>query len=468
MPFHLSRFWREILPFFCLASVVTFAVREHFFFWDTVQLASKHAHFFYETNFNSFLLPDEMDSGHPPFFGFGLALCWKWFGKSLVISHLYMLPFLFLLITESWLLAEKVIGENKGIIFLITLWASPIFASQAILVSPDIALCSFFIMSLNGILRNQNVKFAIAALGLSMISLRGMMVLFTLFIFFCIKNLKSIKNEKLLTIIQKFTPFIFGGLLGIAFLSWHYVAKGWIGYFSGSSWAESFEKVDVIGMLKNTIIVIWRLLDFGHLFLWFVLIVFIWKKKITFRQFFQNDLLLLLLLTIIFLTPTAIRFVGLNGHRYFLPIYIVLILCFLKVIENKKLIFGVIIALFSGNFWVYPQPIATGWDSTLAHLPYYDLRQKMMQYIDTKKLDIKTIGTSFPNWDKNKWIDLNDDERQFAKKDLLNNAYIFYSNIFNDFSAEELQTLRQYWKVEQVLRGGQIEVILYKKEKNNF
>lgn len=468
MPFYLSRFWRETLPFFCLASVVTFAVREHFFFWDTVQLASKHAHFFYETNFNSFLLPDEMDSGHPPFFGFGLALCWKWFGKSLVISHLYILPFLFLLITESWLLAEKVIGENKGIIFLITLWASPIFASQAILVSPDIVLCAFFIMSLNRILRNQNVKFAIAALGLSMISLRGMMVLFTLFIFFCIKNSKSIKNEKLLTIIQKFTPFIFGGLLGITFLSWHYLAKGWIGYFSGSSWAESFEKVGVIGMLKNTIIVIWRLLDFGHLFLWFVLIVFIWKKKTTFRQFFQNDLLLLLFLTIILLTPTAIRFVGLNGHRYFLPIYIVLILCFLKIVENKKLIFLTIIGLFLGNFWVYPQPIATGWDSTLAHLPYYHLRQEMMQYIDTKKLDIKTIGTSFPNWDKNKWIDLNSDERQFAKKDLLNNAYIFYSNVFNDFSAEELQILRQHWQIEQVLRGGQIEVILYKKEKKNF
>lgn len=374
-----------------------------------------------------------------------------------------MLPFLFLLIVEGWFLAEKLLGENKGAIFLLTLVASPIFASQSLLVSPDIALCAFFMLSLNGMLRNQGVKFTLGALGLSMISLRGMMVLFVLFLFFCIKNLKSIKNEKLFTIIQKLMPFIPAALFGITFLGWHYLEKGWIGYFAGSSWAESFEKVDAIGMLKNGIIVIWRLADSGHLFLWVLLIVFLWKKKLTFRQFFQNDLVVLLVLTILFLTPTAIRFTGLNGHRYFLPMYITLILCFLKIVGNKKLIFIAIIVLFLGNFWVYPQPIATGWDSTLAHLPYYHLRKEMMQYIDSQKIDIKTIGTSFPNWDKNKWIDLNEDERQFAKKDSLKNEYIFYSNIFNDFSAEELHTLRQNWKIEQLLRGGQVEVILYKK-----
>ena len=82
------------LPFFAVVAWATWVVRGHFFFWDTVQLASQHAQFFLENGFSTFLLPDEMDSGHPPTFGFYLALVWRVFGKTLSISHLAMLPFL--------------------------------------------------------------------------------------------------------------------------------------------------------------------------------------------------------------------------------------------------------------------------------------------------------------------------------------------------------------------------------------
>ena len=47
------------------------------FFWDTVQLGSRHATYFYTTNFSSFLLPNSMDSGHIPAFGFTLETLWK-------------------------------------------------------------------------------------------------------------------------------------------------------------------------------------------------------------------------------------------------------------------------------------------------------------------------------------------------------------------------------------------------------
>ena len=65
--------------------------------------------------------------------------------------------------------------------------------------------------------------------------------------------------------------------------------------------------------------------------------------------------------------------------------------------------------LLSGNFWVYPQPISTGWDSTLAHLPYYKLRNEMLQYIDNQGIKCSDVGTAFPNWRPSKLVDLTPD-----------------------------------------------------------
>jgi hypothetical protein len=79
---------------FAILFILTYFNKEHFLFWDTVQLAGKHGLFFYENNFLSFVLPNEIDSGHIPFFGFYLAIIWKIFGKSLVVSHFAMLPFM--------------------------------------------------------------------------------------------------------------------------------------------------------------------------------------------------------------------------------------------------------------------------------------------------------------------------------------------------------------------------------------
>jgi hypothetical protein len=44
--------------------------------------------------------------------------------------------------------------------------------------------------------------------------------------------------------------------------------------------------------------------------------------------------------------------------------------------------------LLSGNFWVYPDTMAKGWDATLAHLPYHHLRQKMRQYINRNHIPV--------------------------------------------------------------------------------
>src|SRR4051794_38753575 len=94
-------------PFLCFYILLTFFVLHNSFFWDTIQLGSKQAHWFYDHNFKFFFLPEIIDSGHPPSFGIYLAICWKLFGKSLPVSHLAMLPFLLGIVIQVYLLLKK-------------------------------------------------------------------------------------------------------------------------------------------------------------------------------------------------------------------------------------------------------------------------------------------------------------------------------------------------------------------------
>ena len=452
-----------LLVFWFLAVSMTWLVSEHFFFWDTVQLASKHAHHFYQNGFSSLLLPDEIDSGHPPIFGYLLAALWVLFGKTLLVSHFYALFFLLILIFQAYHLGDFLFKKNGGIWFCSFLLASPVMASQTVLVSPDVALCAFFIMGLNGVFQQKNNLLSIATLGLAMTSMRGMMVVIVLFATLLYQNKDFFKEnyQNILFLVKKIiVPFLPAGLFAIAFLAWHFATKGWIGYFSGSTWAESFQSVGVKGFFKNIAIVAWRLADFGHIFIWLAGLYYFFQKKSSTQT---ARFLALLLCSILLLTPSALLYVGLSGHRYFLPIYIVSFLIVLDLIKNNYVKTALILGLLSGNFWVYPQPMATGWDSTLAHLPYYSLRKEMLDLIAENHLDIATIGTAFPNYNALETVDLNNDNRHFAKKDFSQNKYIFYSNVMNDFSAEELQTLQNTWKKRFVLQKGQVKVILYEK-----
>ena len=83
-----------LLPFFLFFLILTLLVSGNFFFWDTVQLSSKQAHFYYTNGYKDLLLPNSIDSGHPPIMGMALAFLWKIFSKSLIVSHLFIFPFL--------------------------------------------------------------------------------------------------------------------------------------------------------------------------------------------------------------------------------------------------------------------------------------------------------------------------------------------------------------------------------------
>jgi hypothetical protein len=163
----------------------------------------------------------------------------------------------------------------------------------------------------------------------------------------------------------------------------------------------------------------------------------------------------------------------LTGHRYFIVVYILLTVTVAYLIfektENKKLVrlFYIIIfiGLISGYFWTYPDKIAKGWDATIAHIPYYQLRKKMINYIDEKGISFNDIGSDIPNTSGNKYIDLSDDERQFPLKNFAKHRYILYSNIYNMFTDEEIDELKNDWILEKEYKCLQVNVRLYKNPK---
>jgi len=369
-----------------------------------------------------------MDSGHPPTFGIYLAAVWKLFGKSLAVSHFAMLPFLIGNIYYLEKIGNYFLKNSIATFGLVALCLiDPCFAGQAALVSPDIVIALFFLMSSYGIFSNKKIHLVIGIIGLSLISTRGYMIGGGLFLFDLINSIWIDKKEQLsvASFLNIIKPYLPGGLIAIGFLSFHYSQTGWIGYHENSPWSPAFEKVGFSGFIKNIGLLGWRLLDFGRVLLWIVA-VFIFLKKYKEKIIADKkskQLLLLFFSLLIFVSPSLLIHKSLTGHRYILPLFVVinmltcfLIFNFLEKTKWKKILFGFcLFALASGNLWIYPKKVAQGWDSTLAHLPYYDLRNNAIDFLQKEKIQLSEVGSAFPNLIELKYVDLIESEKKFEK-----------------------------------------------------
>ncbi len=466
---------KQGIIFSIIAVAATFLVRNNPFFWDTVQLASKHGHFFYDTNFSSLILPENIDSGHLPAFGMYIAACWKVFGKTLAVSHFAMLPFLLGIGFYLLKIGRFLANEKYAPWLLVLCFADPVLASQSILVSPDIMLLCFFLMGLNAIWAKQSKwVLVIAVVGLGMSSMRGMMVAVGLFVFslFLVEEQLSAK-----VFFKKISPFIPGGLVAVAFLFYHWQQTGWVGYHPDSPWAVSYEKVGFQGFVKNIAVLGWRMLDFGRVFACLALLFFARRifVKNRFKELPQFKQLLLLAVVVFLLTiPTQLLYKGLLAHRYFLPFFVSLHFLLFYFIFGKeaeqgsvktssKIIFAIVVAgLLSGNLWVYPKKISQGWDSTLAHVHWFGLQKEVGKFIHENSIAPKDVGTAFPNIGPREWYGLNGVGEGFVEKDLGTDCYILYSNIMNDFSDGEIDELEERWEVVFQKEKMGVCAIIYK------
>ena len=445
------------------------------FFWDTIQLSSMQANHFYENGFKSFLLPDLIDSGHIPAFGYYLALWWKALGRHLWVSHLAMLPFILGILYQLKNLAGQYVrGRQLPVLFFLVL-IDPTLLAQMTLVSPDVALVFFFLLGFNALLNKRKAMLAIAIAALFLVSMRGMMVGFVLALS-QILFYRDTKKTWLLSLIQSglktwyvYMPAV---LVFIFYNAYHLKAKGWMAFHGNSPWAESFEVVGMSAFLKNLIVVDWRFLDFGRFIVWLVMAYIFFKHRKSMRDYLgqraNRKLIVLFWILVAVLVMSMVWAKGLLAHRYFLPAYLLaalfagrMLLEFsVKQMERRVLICLWIVILLSGHLWIYPKNISQGWDSSLAYMPYDHLRKQSIQYLDDAHIDLNSVGSFFPNLRRLSDTDLSDDDRRLAVFDG-SNDYVLYSSVFN-LSDQQLEILAMEYEIIERFGEGRVYFLLYK------
>lgn len=436
-------------------------------FWDNVLFASKMGNHLYYNDILNWTIPESFDPGHPPFLAFLLAVVWKLFGHSLWVSHLTMLPFTIGTIYQLYRFVSYYTNSNNiSFIGLLLLLMDPTLMTSFVLVNPETIILFFFFLGINGILYNNKRWKFIGLFFLSIITFRSMMLFAGLFIFEVLnyyiiqkKKIKQVLNFQLLGF------YFISALPGITFVTWRLLTKGWLQTHSTSPWESLWKVPDIKQFLNNIFILIWRYLDFGRVFIFIFLIISLWslRKKITLNNSIQQ-LVILGFSSVIYIIIAVLFSTNAFGHRYFITSYICFILIafliILKLKKYRKTIYILLITgLMTGNLWVYPEKISQGWDASLAHVPYHELRKNAINYLDIEKIDLKQVGTFFPNYNTIDEIDLNGDSRTFThfnKK----NKYVIYSNVFN-LTDEELKSLQNNFIEIKQFKKLQIYISIY-------
>lgn len=446
------------------------------FYWDNIVQTSVPANWYYETNFKFFYLPDEIATGHPTFVGMYFALLWKIFGRSLAICHIGMLPFVFgVLVQIRYFLKNIKITDKLSVLMIMGfVIVDTTFLSQLSLITFDIIQLFFFFLCLNLLIVNKNKAFAISYLVLIMISLRASIMAGGILIFNLFYDYFSL-NKKIR--IRDYTKYIPGVLSLFLFLLLFKINKGWVVHNTVSNeWETSGQYASFYRMIWNTMILIWRLIDFGRFGIFLVLLFFLFKS-ISIRKF-QDDTLKILFLIIIsqfilffpILVTSQIPF----GHRYFLPIIVpAIILSIYWIINYTKLshlwLTCTFILLISGHFWLYPMGVSQGWDATTIHWNYFRVSEKMYSYIKENNIQKNEIGTFFPN-NKSRYLShIETDKNDIYGGIPLQSKYILYSNSFN-VQPEVLSALfseNSNWKLVKKFTRNRIFIGLYIKVPDN-
>ncbi len=441
-------------------------------FWDNVLFVSRMGNELYQNGLLNWYIPDSFDPGHPPFIGFVNAIAWKIFGHHLWVSHLVMIPFSIGLFYQLYNFVSFYF-EKAGYVFFgfLFLLVDPTLSAQMVLVNPEVPTLFFFFMAVNGLLRNNLVLKTVGLFFLSIITFRSMMLAAGLFIFDILNHL-FIKKEKLSKLWDKgfILPYFIGSIPGVSYVTWRLLTKGWLQTHPDSPWAELWHFADLEFFLRNIIVLGHRYADFGRIFiLSFLLISMIMLRK---KMFSKNvkQLLLLAFSSVLIIAITSLLSTNTMGHRYFIVSYLILALVAFYVLihfyKRKNMVYSIlIITLLTGNLWIYPRNIAQGWDASLAHMPYFKLRNQALDYMQENNIPLSKTATYFPNATPPDNVDLNGNLENFEAYNATN-EYFFYSNVYN-LTDEMLQNLDENYQLIKTFKKKGVYINLYQIKSND-
>ncbi|MCB9234153.1 MAG: hypothetical protein H6581_21030 [Bacteroidia bacterium] len=444
------------------------------FFWDTI-LHAKAASWYVETHFESLVLPQGLDAGHTPGFNLYLAAIWSLLGRNLLVSHLAMLPFVLGAAASYFLLVNRVLPEKARPFALILFLLEPAWLTQTTLISADLGLVCFFLLCLHLQVSGQRKWLALALIGLAFVTFRGIFAVGALVLLDIFENGAKIQVKEILKKAPSYLPV---AVLISLWLIWHHQKAGWWLAPPAETYGEHRQLLGLGGMLKNVAVIGWRFLDTGRAWLWLFLLTMLtlgiwrkWNPDPEFKRLVRLFILPSLLLGLIF-----VPFSNPIGTRYFMGSFLLfglLVAWIFTRIQSSKirlvLMIGLGLGLLSGHFWIYPDSISKNWDSTLAHTPYFNQRQNMADFLAENKVDPSQICTDFPNINGFQYTDLQGPDAPFGSKyetGWTNCQFVWYSNIFNGFSDQELEDLKNpnQWKLIRKMGSWPVRTELYQKK----
>jgi hypothetical protein len=449
------------LLFFSLICVLSCHVP---FFWD-VAYFSEQAGFFFRHGFSSLLPPADLDNSGFPLYGILLALVWKTAGRTLLVSHLAILALVFGITGSYYHLLRKFLRPAMIPYALLLFCLEPCFLTQSILMAPDLLLLFFFLSAVNALLEKKLVLFALFLLFLGACSVRGLITAGAIALLPLLFGSDSVKNR--LRYLWCYLPIL------IFILGWaiyHHRQSGW--YFLSPLRAGTDEHLIPTSLLfKQLLLLCWKMADSGRLILWLIFTAGIWIKKESFRA----DLLFrrLVFLLVILLITDGLLMIPLSNPgsaRYFLPVFSLLMVgvCYLlqDLSAGKKQIWFAFISLvlISGNFWIYPERLSNGWDTSLKVIPYFGLRNEMTVLIRDHDIQPEEIATQFPLIGDRSDTYLEPFHDQFINAldgPVSKFHYYLHSNVCNTDLLPQIEEIKLRWKTVCTLKKGQVYLNLY-------
>jgi hypothetical protein len=198
------------------------------YWWDSAGFVVQSAYRFLDTNF--FPLTSEFtDFAHPTLFIVLLALLWKIFGESLLISHIYSLVFTALAVTGMYAVGKEIFpGKHRRIMSFLggmLLLFSPIFLAQVGIIYMEIPLAALALWSYYFFLKQRFISYTVTASLMVLMKETGVLFVIVLFVVHLISQWRKRKRNSL-----RLNEFVYlllpVGILAAWFL-YHWYSTGW-------------------------------------------------------------------------------------------------------------------------------------------------------------------------------------------------------------------------------------------------
>lgn len=449
------------------------------FFWDNVLLASKYAHHFFEHGLQTWIVPISIDAGHPPLYGLYLAGCWKVLGKTLAVSHWAIFPFTMGIVWFYWGIAKHLLSPSILPLAMLLLVIEPCVLTQTVLASTDIALLCMSMGAVYSLISGRYRWLYVLLPIMAMLSLRG--IILSIAVGICHLVVFSEKGSiggKVKLTLPYYLPFI---LITAIWVFYHYQQTGFLtDNYNNDNWSEQYGSVSLGKFILNIAVVVWRFMDQGRLFVWISVAGILFFAFLKHQQLnkAQKQLIGILSFLFLFLLPFVVLRNTPILHRYFMLFYLLSGVLFLSRLPflrshflQTSLVSIAILSLLSGHFWIYPYPIANGWDATLAVVPYFEAKEQVNLFLEKEVIHPAEVTGAFPMVAGTKFTHLTD-ENKFqltgkGKQPIEQSEYVLFSNISNDFTPLEIEMLSKDFELVKSFDSRLIKMQLLKRKKED-